>query len=203
MKNYKNILNFSQRRLIMKKSLLFLFVFVMLCLPTMAQSKIRKIYNGVPDKLSIIKTNTSLVRNQRYYSDNKRYALVFQKDGNLVLYKFSAPEKYSPIWNTSTQGNFIVSCIFQADGNLVLYGKLKNEQKAMWNSRKNSKSKEDAAKSWTSSLPPYGIDSETKGSTAKANDYWLQVQDDGNLVIYAGSYPDGSMLWNSGTFEKN
>jgi hypothetical protein len=185
----------------MKKSLLFLFVFVMLCLPTMAQPKIR--YNGVPDKLSIIKTNTSLVRNQRYYSDNKRYALVFQKDGNLVLYKFSAPEKYSPIWNTSTQGNFIVSCIFQADGNLVLYGKLKNEQKAMWNSRKNSKSKEDAAKSWVSSLPPYGIDSVTRGSTAQADDPWLQVQDDGNLVIYRGEYPNGSVIWASETFEKN
>jgi hypothetical protein len=176
----------------MKKSLLFLFVFVMLCLPTMAQSK--------PDKLSVIKTNTSLVINQRYYSDNKRYALVCQKAGNLVLYGFSAPEKYFPIWYTSTYSNpFNVSCIFQADGNLVLYAKHKNEQKAIWNSRANAKSKEDAAKSWTSYLPPYGIDSVSKPSEAKADDYWLQVHDDGNLVIYAGSYPHGTMIWQSET----
>ncbi len=185
----------------MKTSLLVLFVLGVLCLPTMAQPGIR--YMGVPNKPSIIKTGTSLVRNQRYYSDSKRYALVFQSDGNLVLYKFSAPEKYSPIWNTRTQGNFIVSCIFQADGNLVLYGKLKNEQKAMWNSRSNSKYKEDAAKSWVSSLPPYGIDSVSKGSTATASEYWLQVQDDGNLVIYAGKYPNGSWIWASDTSEKN
>lgn len=89
MRNHENILNFSQRRLIMKKSLLFLFVFVMLCLPAMAQSK--------PDKLSVIKTNTSLVRNQSYYSDNKQYVLVCQKNGNLALYGFSVPEKYYQI----------------------------------------------------------------------------------------------------------
>jgi hypothetical protein len=180
----------------MKKSLLFLFVFVVLCLPTMAQSK--------PDKLSVIKTNTSLVRNQRYYSDNKKYALVCQKNGNLALYGFSAPEKYYQIWHTNTVNYLVASCIFQADGNLVVYAKYKNEkgqseQKALWNSRANSKYKEDAAKSWTRYIPPVGIDSESKGSGITDKDYWLQVQDDGNLVIYAGSYPHGSMIWQSET----
>lgn len=190
MKNYKNILNFSQRRQIMKKSLLFLFVFVMLCLPAMAQ----------PDKLSIIKTNTSLVINQRYYSDNKKYALVCQKAGNLVLYKFSRPESYSPIWWTSTHSNpFNVSCIFQADGNLVLYAKYKNEQKAIWNSRGDSKRKEDGAKHWTDKLPPYGIDSETHGSSMKADAYWMHIRNDGNLMIHAAPYPGRNLIWESET----
>ncbi len=176
----------------MKNLILFLFVFVMLCLPAMAQ----------PDKLSIIKTNTSLVINQRYYSDNKKYALVCQKAGNLVLYKFSRPESYSPIWWTSTHSNpFNVSCIFQADGNLVLYAKYKNEQKAIWNSRGDAKRKEDGAKSWTDKLPPYGIDSESKPSQMKADAYWMQVTPHGNLVIYAGAYPSRGVIWESETGE--
>ncbi len=208
MKNYKNILNFSQRRLTMKTLLLFLFMFGVMGIQTMAETTapipastplpIRRIpaapaatpTEEIPDKEWIFKANTRLKRNKRYYSEDKRYALVFQGDGNLVVYKFSAPEKFSPIWNTQTAGFHANNCVLQGDGNLVLYW----DEQARWDSKSDAKNKK---KKWYDVIPGTGSDPGLVGQV------WMVMQSDGNLVIYTGSYPKGYALWSSGTFEKN
>lgn len=50
-------------------------------------------------------------------SANGRYGLMYQGDGNLVLY---GPD--GPLWDSQTNGRPAGVCIMQADGNLVLYG---------------------------------------------------------------------------------
>lgn len=50
-------------------------------------------------------------------SANGLYGLLYQGDGNLVLY---GPD--GPLWASGTQGRGAGVCIMQADGNLVLYG---------------------------------------------------------------------------------
>lgn len=82
---------------------------------------------GVPKapalKTGEFKAGTEFVKNQRYYSADGRYAMVFQADGNLVVYKFTdaAKSKFHPIWYSRTNGKAVEKCVFQTDGNLVLY----------------------------------------------------------------------------------
>lgn len=50
--------------------------------------------------------------------------LIYQLDGNLVLYREDAPDLRRPLWSTKTSGrSCVVGCVarFQGDGNLVLY----------------------------------------------------------------------------------
>lgn len=56
-------------------------------------------------------------------SENVEFALVFQSDGNLVLYHGS-----KAIWNTNTDGTGANRLKMQTDGNLVLY----NSTRAVW-----------------------------------------------------------------------
>jgi len=61
-------------------------------------------------------------------SANGRYKLIFQTDGNLVLYG----RGYRALWSSNTQGRPVEKCIMQTDGNLVLY--LRGGQ-PVWNSK--------------------------------------------------------------------
>lgn len=51
-------------------------------------------------------------------SKNKRFSLVFQSDGNLVVYRDGA----APIWSSNTANVGAREFVYQADGNLVIYG---------------------------------------------------------------------------------
>ena len=177
----------------MKKSLLFLFMFVMMCLQTMAQTPTKTPPRvRVPGKEEwLFKANALLTKQKFYYSEDKRYALVFQEDGNLVIYKFPAPGKYRAVWHTHTMGRYIDKCIFQADGNLALYW----EYRAVWDSKSDARNKN---KKWYNSLGISGT-----GSSFPQLEVWMVMQNDGNLVIYNGIYPDGSPVWSSDTFERN
>lgn len=175
----------------MKKSLLFLFMFVLMCLLTMAQTPTKTPPPvHIPGKKEwLFKANALLTKQKFYYSEDKRYAVVFQEDGNLVIYKFPAPGKSQAVWHTHTMGRYITKCILQADGNLVLYW----QNRAVWDSKSDARNKN---KKWyhfgipgTGSPPPVGAVS-------------MIMQNDGNLVIYS-DLPDGIPLWSSDTFEKN
>jgi hypothetical protein len=61
-------------------------------------------------------------------SANGQYKLIFQTDGNLVLYG----RRSRALWSSNTQGRPVEKCIMQTDGNLVLY--LPGD-KAVWNSK--------------------------------------------------------------------
>lgn len=66
---------------------------------------------------SSLTTNQQLLKGQYLRSPDKRYALLLQSDGNLVLY---APG-YRVLWHSRTQIVGSARLILQNDGNLVLY----------------------------------------------------------------------------------
>ena len=59
--------------------------------------------------------------NDEVVSNNGRFQLLLQTDGNLVLYdnKTTSPV---PLWASNTAGQAVKNCIMQTDGNLVIYG---------------------------------------------------------------------------------
>ena len=198
MKNYKNILNFSQRRLTMKTLLLFLFMFAAMGIQTMAQRpyvKNKPTPEQQMDKTpGVFKKNTSFEKDKRYFSEDKRYALVFQSDGNLVVYKIAGMKA---IWNTHTNGRAVKSCVFQGDGNLVMYD---YANKAVWDSNTDASRRAEAKKSWLERTFVVQPDTFTPTDPGK----WMTMQSDGNLVIYNGIYPNPySVIWASESFEKN
>jgi len=133
-------------------------------------------------------TNTVFTKGQRYYSEDNRYCLIFQEDGNLVIYKFASAKKYSPVWSTKTNGIAMKSCVFQEDGNLVLYD---YAGKARWAANGGAV---DKGGSGGDKFYPTGPGS-----------HWLTIQNDGNLVIYEGKFNRNrnNPRWSTGSFEKN
>lgn len=192
MKNYKNILKFSQRRLTMKTLLLFLFLVI--CAQTItAQTKLGiRIPKETPEqqmdkRQGFFKQNTSFEKDKRYFSEDKRYALIFQSDGNLVVYKIAGMKA---IWNSHTNGRAVKSCVFQGDGNLVMYD---YANKAVWNSDDDAKNRKY---NFLEKINP--------PDDFRPRDAWMTMQSDGNLVIYSGTYPNPySVAWASNSFEKN
>jgi hypothetical protein len=72
-----------------------------------------------PDHLSHVNssmTNTALFQGQLLETADRKYRLVLQEDGNLVIYSNS-----TPIWHTGTHGRPKPFLVMQPDGNLVLY----------------------------------------------------------------------------------
>lgn len=59
---------------------------------------------------------TNLIKDRRYQSQNRQHFLIFQNDGNLVVYN----RKNRPEWDSKTQGQGS-RAIFQEDGNFVVY----------------------------------------------------------------------------------
>lgn len=68
---------------------------------------------------------------ENVWSSNRKYYMVFQNDGNLVVYKANG----NPIWSSDTQ-NKGKRAIFQNDGNFVVYD---NSNKAIWDAGSQSK----------------------------------------------------------------
>jgi hypothetical protein len=54
-------------------------------------------------------------------SQNGRFVVVMQDDGNLVLYEHDKFDRYNPRWTTKTEGTDVNRAVMQTDGNLVLY----------------------------------------------------------------------------------
>jgi hypothetical protein len=120
------------------------------------------------------------------------FVLVFQDDGNLVLYNvddtnfnwgsgggsqycLSATQQYKvPVFSSGTDGSGAQSLIMQPDGNLVIYK--------------------------TGPFPPFNPKDAVWSSGTFGHDNqnaFLRVQDDGNLVIYRQD--NGAPIWQSGT----
>jgi len=173
----------------MKKLLSLLLLFCALQAMAQTPPPIRVPGGEKPLPQGIFKPNTSFVKGQRYYSADNRYCLIFQEDGNLVIYKFASAKKYSAIWNAGTNGLAIKTCIFQEDGNLVMYD---YAGKARWAA--NGGSVDNGGRNNGDKFYPVGPDS-----------HWLAMQNDGNLVIYVGKYPSRKRdyRWHTGSFEKN
>src|SRR5260370_41701009 len=65
-------------------------------------------------------TEGRLNPNDDVVSNNGRFQLTMQSDGNLVLYDNASGRKN--LWSSGTQGQAVNNCIMQSDGNLVIYG---------------------------------------------------------------------------------
>jgi hypothetical protein len=61
---------------------------------------------------------TRLTTNQSITSNDGRYRLIMQTDGNLVVYR---THDNHALWATGTQGSDVHRADMQTDGNLVLY----------------------------------------------------------------------------------
>jgi hypothetical protein len=124
-------------------------------------------YRGtrIVSSTGIINPGQVLFRNDTVLSRNRQYALIFQDDGNLVLY----PVGYSdPLWASNTDDatvgllNMALVCIMQGDGNFVIYSNWA-ANRAVWTTR-------------------------TEGNPGAH----FEVQDDVNLVVYN---PDRTPIW--------
>lgn len=120
----------------------------------------------------------TLKRGDSIFSPSRRYQLIFQNDGNLVVY--DRKESWQAVWNTQTarseerrQWPYRVS--FQSDGNLVVY-------------EGTSNTKTPPPEGWPD-VPVWNSGTWGKGASQ------LSLQDDGNLVIRKA---DGTALWWSG-----
>lgn len=65
-----------------------------------------------------VKTGYVFIKNHKIHSLNGEYHLVFQEDGNLVVYT----RNKTAIWDSKTTGSG-VRAEFQSDGNLVIYNR--------------------------------------------------------------------------------
>ena len=77
---------------------------------------------------NILAPNAALLPGQSISSDNGRYVLVMQADGNLVYYRTS---DWTPRWNSQTQSPGALAPM-QGDGNLVVYD---TNGVPLWNSQ--------------------------------------------------------------------
>jgi hypothetical protein len=157
-----------------------------------------------PPPASTLTAGERLATGEALISPNRRYRLVMQGDGNLVLY-----EGGKALWYTGTQGNG-VSAVMQADGNLVVY----RAGVALWSSGTNGFdggffTLQDDGNTviyqlghpvW-SRFTGYIGDRLQSGWRLQPGAYLLSpnhayrliMQGDGNLVLYAGD----TALWSS------
>jgi hypothetical protein len=166
----------------------------------------------------------TLTAEQKLQSADGRYTLLYQVDGNLVLYNLNS----APVWSSNTSGKPVGRVVMQDDGNLVIYGP---NNEFIWNSGTTSPGSSlllqndgnlviydvNAAAVWaTSSLQtPGGVPQAPEpvvplsnhldaGGVLRAGEkiqsanarYSLLYQLDGNLVIYDQT---ASGIWSSNT----
>lgn len=65
-----------------------------------------------------------------FTSFDGRFMLMFQLDGNLVLYKGTFLSRENAIWSSNTHGNPNTYMVMQSDGNLVIYNNA--DGRAIW-----------------------------------------------------------------------
>jgi hypothetical protein len=68
---------------------------------------------------TVLVANETLLPNQFRVSSDGRFRLVFQGDGNLVLYRVTGG--MTALWSTGTNGTGAALVAMQSDGNLVMY----------------------------------------------------------------------------------
>lgn len=166
------------------------------------------------DSISI---NQKLTANQYITSQNARYVLMMQADGNLVQYG----NGFKSIWSSRTAGNSGAYAAFQGDGNLVVYSKA---GKPLWSTGTRAGAKRlilqhdaNLVTYSTANKPLWstgivitdkssfvGSDRIKRGGQLRANQYVrssdnryvLMMQADGNLVAYSPGY---HVIWQTGT----
>lgn len=119
--------------------------------------------------------NNGLTNDILLTSPNGVYSLVFQYDGNLVLYRYFQSSSQVALWSSATYNKPARCLAFQSDGNIVLYN--------------------------LSRTIAYWATGTTNGQQVTNLNALLAVQNDGNLVNYRLiGYPDNYYsFWTSDT----
>ncbi len=158
--------------------------------------------------------------NQYILSDDARWVLAMQGDGNLVLYG----PGYVARWSSGTAGKSVAYLLVQEDGNVVIYGT--GSQGALWSTGTvgvrgpSFKVQDDgnvviydsnAAARWAIGARGTTTGGIYIGTDHRNSDQWLYtnqylkssdgryvlyMQQDGNLVLWS---PGGRILWTSGS----
>lgn len=162
---------------------------------------------------SVLRPGQMLKPGQYLRSPNKKYILLQQTDGNLVLY-----QGRTALWATATRQRGAVTAM-QADGNLVVYGA---HAKALWAANAGVHKGATLVLQDDGNLVIYtksgkpvwwrGISVGTlrpgyslrpgQAVVSPNRQYFLLMQADGNLVLYRGSLLDNKpkqALWSSVT----
>jgi hypothetical protein len=71
------------------------------------------------DTSAVVTPGTELPKEKRFSSSNGVANLVFQSDGNLVIYD----ENNRPRWDSGTYDKGAVRCIYEQNGDLCVYDK--------------------------------------------------------------------------------
>jgi len=87
------------------------------------------IYSNVRMDSNLILPNKAYNNGTTWWSNDNKYYLTMQSDGNLVLYN----NKNKPLWSSKTSGNPNSILYMQKDGNLVIYN-YNNYNNALWHS---------------------------------------------------------------------
>jgi len=176
---------------------------------TAAPTRAARSFDGV------LKPGQMLRPGQSVHSPSRRFELVQQTDGNLVLYHLANGKK-GALWGTMTAspGAFTV---MQTDGNLVVYSK---SRKALWASNTSrhggaflqvqndgnvvvySKAKKAlwSRHEFIGELPPGYRLKPGMVVLSPSRRFFLVQQTDGNLVLYRGSlFGEKTALWGTMT----
>lgn len=107
----------------------------------------------------VLRVNETMVPNQFHYSPNGRYFVVFQSDGNLVVYRAGSPQPQNAIWASGTNGISGGLAMLQHDANFVISKDSWTPQRAAaWTSGTNMTP--------TDSAPPF-----------------VSIRDDGSIAV--------------------
>jgi glycerophosphoryl diester phosphodiesterase len=84
----------------------------------------------MPANHDYLQNDEVLYPNQSLTSADGRFILIYQGDGNLVLYRQFPGQERSWLWDSETHGRPGGACVMQGDGNLVIY----LDGQAIWSS---------------------------------------------------------------------
>jgi Cutinase len=166
-----------------------------------------------------LNVNQVMYRNQYLMSPDGVFVLIFQSDGNLVLFG----HRYQPLWASNTAGQPGNHVVLQPDGNLVMYSA---GGQPVWYNGMNGTAGTRVVVQADGNLVEYnaagqaawhtntgravptlsyqGSDHLNPGQALWQNQYlrssngtrFLQLQADGNLVVYGPGY---HLLWHTNT----
>jgi pimeloyl-ACP methyl ester carboxylesterase len=172
---------------------------------------------------TVLVAGQSLMPGQEVRSPDARYRLVYQPDGNLVLYRNDG----APAWSSGTYGQSAGQAYMQRDGNFVVYDAA---SRPVWhastynhpgaylivnNSGTITVADAAGATLWSSPQPPWnvnptptaptGLDTLAPGGrvypgqavSSADGRFALTYQTDGNLVLYG---PGGVPRWSTQVF---
>lgn len=122
-------------------------------------------------------TNFLLKSGECLVSPNRAFMAVMQTAGNLVVYPVPGQSEKNYKWASSIYPKEGASLLVQQDGHLVIYPKFG----VVIDKDGKPQGRQDVQPAWVSGPPVQPFD-----------DYFLAMQNDGNLVLYRGLGPDTS-----------